>query len=371
MPLAATASTPEQSAPSRPLDGHADAKVDPGFEQRLIEGIRPIAEHFLAGALHHLFDTGIFAALAGQDSPVPLEQLSGGLGLDIERLRGFLFFLSNENVVVFDGERVSLTMKGHGYGEFRGWYTMFVGGYGSTLQQIGAGLQHGAPYCSRDGRNVGLGSCEISQYDGIPVVRSLLDRAGVRPRELLDLGCGNGLYLVRMCQELPGMSAWGSEPDPGGHADAVDLIQQTGLADRIQLRNASATEFLRDPPADCEPDLVVFGFVLQELLEQEGEPAVISLLQGTVQRFPKINIVVVEVQNAVADPAVMKDGVARNFWNPYYLIHAFTEQRLESRPFWEDLFEAAGLRIEQLITTDPAVDSSGVEVGYLLRGATS
>ena len=359
------------SAPSRPFDGHAEAGVDPGFEQRLIEGIRPIAEHFLAGALHHLFDSGVFDTLARQDAPVPLDQLSGGLGLDPERLRGLLLFLSNENVVAIDGDDVSLTMKGRGYGEFRGWYTMFVGGYSSTLQQIGAGLRQGAPYCNRYGRNVGIGSCEISRYDGIPVVRSLLDRVGVTPRELLDLGCGDGLYLVQMCQELPGMLAWGSEPDPGGYADAVALIQQAGLADRIRLRNASATQFLREPPADCAPDLVVFGFVLQELLEQEGEQAVISLLRNIVQRFPQINVVVVEVENAVANPAVMRHGVARNFWNPYYLIHAFTEQRLESRRFWEGLFEAAGLRVEQLITTDPAVDSSGVEVGYLLQEAKS
>lgn len=341
--------------------------ADAGFEQRLIESIRPIAHHFLAMSLHHLFDTGLYDRL---DSPgfTAIGALADALDLDEKRLRGFLLYLANEGIVEVTGDEARLAEIGRRYGEFRGWYTLLVGGYATTIAQIGDALRRGAPSCTRDGRHVGVGSCEISRYDGMPMTRDLLSKAGVDCREVLDLGCGNGLYLAEFCKDMPGVRAWGAEPDRGGYEDAVTLVADAGLADRVNLTNASAIEFLADPPAGCDPDLIVFGFVLQEILEQDGEAAILDLLRGVVDRFPRINIAVIEVANEIDNPSVMRHGLATNFWNPYYLIHSFTEQRLEKRAYWDDLFERAGLHVEAFVTTHPNVDSTGVELGYLLRG---
>jgi 2-ketoarginine methyltransferase len=41
---------------------------------------------------------------------------------------------------------------------------------------------------------------------------------------------------------------------------------------------------------------------------------------------------------------------------------------LETRAYWEKLFAEAGLSIVGFTTTDPHVDSTGLELGYLLRG---
>jgi 2-ketoarginine methyltransferase len=350
-----------------PVAGHAQAGVDAGFEQRLIEATRPIAEHYLASALHHLFTRGIFEELATRTEPVPIAALAAIGSLDAHRLRGLLWFLANEGVVTVAGGGVALTPRGRQYGEFRAWYTMMIGGYTSTLEQIGRALPEGSAFCTRNGRFVGLGSCEVSRFDGMPITRTLLERAGVDCREVLDLGCGNGLYLVEFCRQFPGIRAWGGEPDPGAYAEAVGIVEQTGMGDRIQLENRSATEFLHNPPAACAPDLIVLGYVLHEVLAQDGADAVVKLLAGIVERFPDINIVVVEVANEVDNPAIMRHGLATNFWNPYFLLHAFTPQRLEKQAYWDALFQSAGLSIVDLITTDPAVDSTGLELGYLLR----
>jgi 2-ketoarginine methyltransferase len=342
--------------------------ADPGFERRMIDGIRPIAEHFLASCLHHLFNSGLFDELAGRPDGATFAQLAETLDLEEHRVRGLLLFLANEGVVQVDGDHVQLTTKGLGYGEFRAWYTMLVGGYSVMLGGIGEALKKGGPFCDRDGRYVGLGSCEISRYDGIPMTRSLIAKGGIECREVLDLGCGNALYLVEFCRTMPGVTAWGVEPDKGGYEEAVQLVEEAGMSDRIKLANRSATDFLRDPPPECNPDLIVFGYVLQEILAQEGEEAIISLLHGVLDRFPRMNIVVIEVANEIANPAVMRHGVALNFWNPYFLIHFFTNQRLETKAYWDDLFQRAGLDVAAYVTTDPNVDSTGLELGYLLRG---
>src|SRR5689334_22040305 len=109
--------------------------VDGGFEQRLIEGIRPIAEHFLAAALHHFFDTGLYDTLVGEPGFRPIAGLAESMAFEEYRLRGLLYFLANEGVVEIESDGVRLTRKGAGYGEFRPWYTMMIGGYSTTLEQ--------------------------------------------------------------------------------------------------------------------------------------------------------------------------------------------------------------------------------------------
>jgi len=341
--------------------------ADPGFEQRLIEGIRPIAEHFLAHALHHLFNTGLYDLLEG-GAQVPITQLADEFEMDHDRLRGLLLYLANEGIVAVEGATVQLTPKGRGYGEFRAWYSLLIGGYATTVAQIGPALHAGQPSCTRDGAQVGAGSCEISRYDGMAMTDALLSQAGLRCSELLDLGCGNALYLIEFCRAMPHARAWGSEPDAGGYKEALERVADADLADRIRLANRSAIEFLESPPADCNPDLIVFGYVLHEILGQDGEQAVVTLLKRVAARFPDINIVVIEVANEIQNPAVMRHGLAINFWNPYYLIHYFTRQRLETQAYWERLFAAAGLSVAGFTTTDPHVDSTGLELGYLLRG---
>jgi 2-ketoarginine methyltransferase len=349
--------------------GQARTPVGPGFEQRLIEAIRPIAEHYLAGALHALFSSGVYDELADRALPVPIPHIAAALHLDEHRLRGLLLFLGNEGVTAVEDDAVSLTAKGRQYGEFRGWYTMMIGGYAQTVQQLADALPAGSPAATRNGRYVGQGSCEVSRYDGMPITRTLLDRAGVTAREVLDLGCGDGLYLVELCRELPGVSAWGAEPDPGGYAEAVAQVERAGLADRVRLSNTGAIEFLNAPPAGCDPNVIVLGYVLHEVLAQAGEQAVVALLQNIVRAFPKINIVVIEVAAEIDNRQLMRHGLARNFWNPYYLLHYFTPQLLRKRPYWDRLFRGAGLELADLVTTDPSVDSTGLELGYLLRKA--
>jgi len=41
----------------------------------------------------------------------------------------------------------------------------------------------------------------------------------------------------------------------------------------------------------------------------------------------------------------MAHPLALAYYNPYYLIHKVTEQRLEKVAFWEALFDEAGVRV--------------------------
>jgi 2-ketoarginine methyltransferase len=335
------------------------------FEFELIEALQPIRGLALANAIWHLFELGLFDALGA--GPKPLGALATAHDLDEVRLAAFLKYLRNEGYVSEREDGWHLTERARGLAPFRGWYTMLVGGYGPTFREIGGAMRRGAASASRDRARVGIGSCGISEYDAIPLTRALMAKSGKGCRRLLDLGCGNALYLVEFCKAIPGIEAWGVEPAADTCRAASETVTAAGMTDRIHIVHAGAVEFLRTADRSINPDFTVLGFVLHEILGQEGDEGVLAFLRNLVERFPELDIIVIEVDNQLDNPERMRHGLGLAYYNPYMLFHPFTEQRLERASFWLSIFERAGLEIVASQPADPTVDSTGLEIGYLLR----
>lgn len=336
------------------------------LEPRLIAALQPIRGFVLASTLYHFFETGLFDSL--HESRRTADELIRNHGMEPDRLIEMLLFLQNEGIVEDNQGRFQLTAKGREYEDFRGWYIMLIGGYGGTFLQMGERLRQGSPPATRDSAQVGVGSCAISHYDAIPLTRSLMAKVTDpgNPVRLLDLGCGNALYLVEFCGAMPNIHAWGVEPSAKGYEAAVDLVRQSGLDSRIRLTCSTALDFFRTVDADYRPDFIVLGFVLHEILGQSGEEAVLQMLRGIVERFPDVSLIVIEVDRRIDDPSVMQHGLALSYYNAYYLLHPFTQQRLETRAFWDQLFARAGLTTLAREDVEPRVDSTGLTMGYLL-----
>ncbi len=248
----------------------------------------------------------------------------------------------------------------------QGWYVMLIGGYATTFLQMGDRLKAGSGWATRNATQVGVGSCGISHFDAIPLTRSLMAKAPTACTRLLDLGCGNGLYLAEFCKALPHIHAWGAEPDRGGYEEAAALVEREGLSDRIRISHSGAVEFL-DSEFDFTPDFIVLGFVLHEILGQSGRQAVVDFLRKIIRRFPDINIIIIEVDNQFHNPRAMRHGLSLAYYNPYYLLHCFTNQKLIEDAEWQEIFSEAGLSLITRETTSDQVDSTGLEIGYLLR----
>lgn len=341
--------------------------MTPTFETGLVQALQPVRFHALAIALYQLFETGLFAHLSDRPGR-PLDALADDLRMDRWRLQTFVHYLRNEDYLSVDEqERVSLTPAAKALEPYRPWYTMMIGGYTPTWMGMGQALQAGAPAAPRDLRQVGVGSCGISHHDAIPLTRRLMALAPTPCTRLLDLGCGNGLYLVEFCLALPDIErAWGIEPSAASCEEARKLIARHGLQDRVSITNGAAATAL-DVSADLSPNFAVIGFVLHEILGQEGRKGVIAFLRGLTDRFTDLNLIVIEVDGQLHDRSQMGAGLGQAYYNPYSTLHPFTLQRLESPTFWDELFAEAGLKTLARLTTDPEVDSTGLELGYLLR----
>lgn len=334
------------------------------IEQDLVAALEPIRQMTLAICVNHFFETGVYRKLEAGECD--LDTLSRSLDLERARLGGLLGYLRNENIVSHDKGVYALTDKARLLGRYSAWYTMLVGGYTETFVQVGECLKGQGKWATRDVGKVGIGSCGISHYDAIPLTQRLMAKMDTPARTLLDLGCGNAMYLVEFCKTMPQLRAYGVEPSRDACLSAERIIAAEGLSDRIKVINKSVRDFL-ESKEDLKPDVMVLGFVLHEILGQEGKAGVIDFLKTVTARYPAINLIVIEVDNQAANPTIMEHGLAKAYYNPYYLIHEFTEQRLMTDAWWQSLYEEAGLKIVNHDYPDEAVDSTRLEIGYLLK----
>ena len=334
-------------------------------EERLISGLQPIRMFVLAQALYHFMDTGIQEAIAVSNG-LTVSDLAQNMGLHEERLRGFLRYLANEGFVrLTDSDTVSLTATGKEIADFRPWYKLLVGGYAQTFQQLSSVLQANGSYADRNSFNVGVGSSGISRYDAFPMTHRLLERISGRWRTVVDVGCGDGSYLVDLCRSMPDIHSIGLDPEQASVEAALLAASHHGIADRVDVQVGSATA-LPDLSQEAGPLCFITAFVLQEILEQSGRAAILEMLNSVFDRYPDSYWIVIEVDHRPNDATVMTKGLGLAYYNPYYLIHHLTEQKLERVGFWEQLYRDAGLRVISIEYPDTSYDSLGLKVGFLL-----
>lgn len=333
------------------------------FELELVEAIQPIRNFVLASSIHHLFSSGIYDLL--RSKKLGVNKISEEIKLDKPRVYGFLMYLVNENILVQENDLFELSEKGRNLEQFKSWYTMLIGGYGSTFLEIGEKLKSDSGVARREIVSVGVGSCGISHYDAFPLTRKLMQKMKSPPASICDMGCGNGMYLVEFCNYFAGIKTIGIEPNEDSCVVAREYISSRNMSDQVEIVCADAAEWVKRPSKD-KPDLFLLGFVLHEIMGQRGRNEVVNFLTTIRESCPHSSIVVIEVDDQIATPGVMHHALAKAYYNPYYLMHYFTNQKLLTPTEWESIFRDAGYSIGAKDTTSQNVDSTGLEIGYLL-----
>lgn len=340
-------------------------EVTNSFESDLIEALQPIRGYALASVLYAFFQSGLYDEFPGNPPRYPAD-LAARLSLDPDRTVAVLKYLRNEGYLLEREGQFRLSRRSELLGNYKPWYTMFIGGYSATFSSILKQLRSPQQYATRDSAMVGIGSCGISHFDAIPLFRALLESMDRKCRRVVDLGCGDGLYLIELCMSWRNVEAWGVEPDERAVERGREEIVRAGLEKRIQLVCADMIEFLSAPPA-FEPDCFLFGFTLQELLEQVGEDAVLNILRTIGETFPDAYLSVIEVDYQIDSPTIRSHMLGLSYYNPYFLVHAVTQQRLEQAEYWRRLFRKSGYDIVAECHPSYLVDSTGFEVGFLLK----
>jgi len=338
-------------------------------QNELAAALQPIRFLVLAHVLHSCMESGIMHELKA--SPKSVQSLASVLKLDERRLQSLIEYLANEKYVEKRPDQtVALTDAAKSLANFEPWYTLLVGGYGKTFSELSNALRDHDYYASRDGASVGKGSCGISQHDALPMTRKLLQWTSGKVRTVVDIGCGDASFLIELCKSITEIQGVGFDPVPQSVELGRQRVIEAGMSSRVRVEEGSA---LHLPPLEAEQVEPCFltAFVLQELLEQSGRPSIISMLREAFERYPNAYWIVIEVDHRPADADIMRDDLGLAYYNPYYLIHAITEQRLARVSYWKELFNEAGLAVVAIEYPDPAYDSLALKVGFLLSAKSA
>jgi SAM-dependent methyltransferase len=204
------------------------------------EGLTGVRLQLIAAAL----DVGLLDALG--EGPASTEQLAGRLGsTDQELLAAYLRVLAAAGLITGEGTW-RLTRFGRavlGDDVVRATYEGF-GGYHTELYRDLPALLRGGPG-RRDTVEQGEVIARLSSAI-YPLVRDLLVRAVTerRPRRVLDIGCGAGLYLAAMLEAAPYATGIGVDADPDAAALARRTLAERGLADRASVEAVDIQELL-------------------------------------------------------------------------------------------------------------------------------
>jgi SAM-dependent methyltransferase len=204
-------------------------------------GLTGVRRERLAAAL----DQGLHDALG--EGPAGTEQLAGRVAvIDHDLLAAYLRVLAAAGLVTGEGSW-RLTRFGRavvGDDVVRATYEGF-GGYHSELYRELPALLRGG-----QGRRDTVESSEvIARLSAAiyPLIRDVLVRTVTarRPRRVLDIGCGAGLYLAAMLEAAPEATGIGVDVDPRAAALARRTLDERGLADRagveeVDIRKALA-----------------------------------------------------------------------------------------------------------------------------------
>jgi 2-ketoarginine methyltransferase len=160
------------------------------------------------------------------------------------------------------------------------------------------------------------------------------------------------------------------DPHPSSVERGTALRAERGVADRLELLQGNAADVVKlDLPDNGRGTCFMTAFVLQEMLEQDGEAAVEDLLRTVFETYPEARWLVAEMDHQPTAPVLSTHGLGLAFYNPYFLIHTLTEQRLKTREQWRELTDRIGLTWLATAETDDRVDSTGLQFGFLLARA--
>lgn len=346
----------------------ADILDSAWFQPDLAKTLGYIRGFVASKVIWQMMQAGVTEDLRQQRS---LQDIADARGFDPKLLRTVFEYLAVEDFLVKEGPADAPVFRLSDYGRrftfYEGWFNILIGGYENVFDNIGAMLRQGAGTHPRDGKWVGTGSCQISQYDTIPITIEFIRRLKPTAKTIVDFGCGNALYLCTLARELGGIQAVGIEPDRKAYEAGLQKVRESGLEDKVRLVNVDALDYeIRD-----EPDFILMGFVLHEMFAQIGREALVAYLRRMSRKFSRSYLMVMEVDYDIDNFDVMRSDVGLGYYNPYFLLHPFTNQQLLPKRCWNEIFADAGYEIVIDEVTSPKADPTGLGICYVLKPSAS
>jgi cyclopropane fatty-acyl-phospholipid synthase-like methyltransferase len=258
--------------------------------------------------------------------------------LDETILRGLCEALLSVGMFDRNGDNFFLTSKGKLIMEkFRGWIELSYG-YEEIFHYLEPLLRKEMIYGKdiyRRSDFVAKGSGEMENHFYFPLANEIIVEKGFK--NVLDLGCGDGTFLRRLCQLNDQVKCFGIDLAPAAVEDGKRLAAKEGLQDRVSLFAADISGITELSGPLKSVDAATTFFVLHELM-YDGEERVVRFLKDFRRIFPGVPLIVFEPIRPTPEEARARPGVGIF----YFLFHDMSHQKTANREQWMKVFRAAG-----------------------------
>jgi len=293
--------------------------------------------YFATKALHALLVTGFLDEIAKSPGVTP-ESFAASASLDLKVLRPLCEALYSDGLFDREGQGFRLSKKGQLIVDvLRGWIEVSYG-YSELFDSLVPMLRGQRVYGKdfyRKGDYVATGSGEMENWLFFPQANEIVLSNGYK--RVLDLGCGDGTFLRKLCELNDDVQCFGIDLSPDAIEEGKRRARAAGLEARISL-HAADIQNVQDMSQELRSiDVATVFFVLHEILYM-GERPLIDFLKAYRKNFPNVPLIVFEAIRPSADTMRERRGIAIY----YYLYHDLSHQKPVSREKWRELFGAAG-----------------------------
>jgi SAM-dependent methyltransferase len=299
---------------------------------------RLIRGYFSTHACHALMNIGLMDRMAEGD--VDLESFAQSAQVDGKILRSLCEALYSDRLLDRNGspDRYRLSRDGRlVYDVLKGWLEVSYG-YSEVFASL-EGMLRGTKVYGRDFYRksdfVARGSGEMENWLFFPMINHIIVEKGYT--RVLDLGCGDGTFLRKLCEMNRDVQCFGIDLAPEAIEEGKGKARAAGLENRISLHAADVQDVKGMPEALRSVEVATIFFVLHEILYL-GEDRLIAFLQAYRRNFPGVPLIAFEAIRPTADEMRKRPGIGIY----YYLYHELTHQKPVDTARWRELFRTAG-----------------------------
>jgi SAM-dependent methyltransferase len=316
--------------------------------ERMDAPSRPAFDYFEGFAVTSIFASlemaGLLDTLAA--SALGVDPAPGERAEETALRNAALAYLGQRGIAALGDGRFTLTDLGQALYRDKGYLVWIAGGYGEPLNHLGRFLGGAERYgreSTRDGRWVATGAAQLGAQDVVPEAMRLLETIAFD--RVVDLGCGNARFLVRVCKAF-GSSGVGVDISPEACEEAVKGVEAAGLRDRIEIVQGDAVD-LAGIPHLRDTQLVITFFLLHEISSQSRAALIRFLSQLSTPLPDGAHLLVAEVV-----PALGERATSARFTPEFTFVHAMMRQSLLDERSWREAFAQGGFFVQEAISLD-------------------
>lgn len=294
---------------------------------------RTLRGFYMTQAIIALLEVGFFREVA-KCKKVNLEEFAARKNLDPRILQTLCDYLFELRVLRREGEGYALDRDGELIAKPMEGIYYLAHAYEDVIHHLGPLLRKEMAYgvdVRRRANLVAKGSGSVGHLLAFPMVYEEIRRNGFR--NVLDLGCGDGSFLIGLCQGNASVQGYGVDITPEAIALGEQWVVEANLADRVRLfvgdilnLDAIATQWPRI-------DVATAVYVIHEF---QGE--IVGVLRRLRETLPGVPLMVCEVIRHTPEELRRKPGGLMEI----QFFHELSQQRLFTREEWRCMFEQAG-----------------------------